>query len=165
MPAIPERQPIADSFGGVVLQVDEAFTLAPAPLTGAVQVASGDLVIRYAVPYLGKPHFSIVPGLIALDHGEMLTGEAAWDFLLHHSNLYPRADVIGYRNDGADEMIVVKLLDLAEPVQVLAYPDAAATRPVARIAALIAADTTGLPPRLLEYLPHYDSLEAWKHRE
>jgi hypothetical protein len=166
MPAIPERQPIGDPFDGVLLSAASGHVLAAAPLATAASVsAAGRLIVRYGLPYLGKPHLSIVPGLVALDYGDILTGEEAWDFLIHRSNLYPRADVVGYRNDGQDDMIVVKLLDLAEPVQVLVYPDDQAAQPLARVSALIAPATAAIPPRLLQYLPRYDSLEAWQQHE
>jgi hypothetical protein len=165
MPVIPERQPIADPFRGVVLRVDQTHLLARAPQPGTEVVASGDLIVRYAVQYLDKPHLAIVPGLIALDYGEIIRGEEAWDFLLNRSNLHPRADVVGYRNDGADEMIVVKLLDPVAPVQVLVYDAATDTQPIARVEALIADRTDDIAPRLLEYLPRFESLEAWQQRE
>jgi|SRR5690606_362569 len=165
MPAIPDRQPIADRFSGALLHINDAHLLARTPLAGTQTITAGELVVRYGVQYLGKPHLSIVPGLLALDYGEILTGEEAWEFLLHHSNLHPRADVIGYRNDGVDDMIVVKFLDLAAPVQVLVYADASATQPLARVRALIAEDTEAVPPRLLDYLPRYESLEAWQQYE
>jgi|FLYN01.1.fsa_nt_gi hypothetical protein len=160
--AIPERKPIQDTFNGVVLQVGQSQALALVAPAGAQVIASGNLTIRYGIRYLGKPHLAIVPGLVALDYGEMLTGEDAWNFLLKRSTLYPRADVLGYRNDGADEMIVVKLLDLAEPIDVYVYPDAAATVPCAHPIALIAPADVGAPTRLLEYLPRYDSVDDWQ---
>ena len=165
MPAIPERQPIADTFTGVVLRVDQTHLLAQTPQSGTEVVASGDLVVRYGVQYLDKPHLAIVPGLVALDYGEIITGEEAWGFLLYRSNLHPRADVVGYRNDGSDEMVVVKLLDPVAPVHMLIYSDTKAVQPIARVSALIADDTANIAPRLLEYLPRFESLEAWQHRE
>ena len=66
------------------------------------------MIVRYGVRFLGKPHLSVVPGLVAIDYGEMLIGEEAWIFLTKRSNLYPRAEVFGYRNDGHDDMITVK---------------------------------------------------------
>lgn len=162
MPAIPERQPVSDTFNGVVLQVGDSQALALTALGDAQVVAGGSLIVRYAIRYLGKPHLSIVPGLVALDYGDILMGEDAWNFLLKRSILYPRADVFGSRNDGADEMIVVKQLDLAEPIDVYVYPDASATIPCAHPIALIAPPAAELPPRLLEYLPRYDSLADWQ---
>jgi hypothetical protein len=163
--AIPERQPIGDTFSGVVLQIGERQALALAAQPGAPVVASGNLIVRYAIRYLGKPHLSIVPGLVALDYGDMLTGEEAWNFLFKRSVLYPRADVLGYRNDGVDEMVVVKQLDLAEPVDVYVYPEATATTPSAHPTALIAPDDAEVAPRLREYLPRYDAIEDWLSRE
>jgi hypothetical protein len=160
--AIPKRQPIGDPIDGFVLQVGNQQVLSQTPQAEAEVVASGSFIVRYAIPYLGKPHLAIVPGLVALDYGDILTGEAAWDFLFKRSVVHPRADVFGYRNDGADEMIVVKQLDLAEPVHVYVYQDAVAAIPRAHPKALIAPPDTDLPPRLLEYLPRYDTLENWQ---
>ncbi len=165
MPAIPERQPIGDPFTGVVLQIGEAQALALSASPGAEIIASGNLIVRYAILYLGKPHLSIIPGLVALDYGDILTGEDAWNFLLKRSSPYPRADVLGYRNDGADEMIAVKQLDLAQPVDVYVYTDDNATIPTANPTALIAPLDVALPPRLLDYLPRYDSVEDWQTHE
>lgn len=158
---IPERKPIADGFTGVVLEAGQAQALALCPHEGVEISASGDFVVRYGVPLLGKPHLSIVPGLLALDYGDMLTGEEAWHFLLKRSNLYPRADVLGYRNDGVDAMVAVKALDLAQPVQVLVYTDESATVPIAHPTALVAQETAHIAPRLLEYLPRYDTVDRW----
>jgi hypothetical protein len=158
---IPERNPVSDRFTGVVLQMGEDQVLAHAPLPGTQVILDGVLIVRYAVRYLGQP-LSIVPGLVALDYGDMLTGEAAWTFLLKHSNLHPRADVLGYRSDGQDDMVVVKKLDLAQPVEVLVYADTQATIPLARPVALITADTANVPQRILDYLPRYDSIADWQ---
>lgn len=152
---IPAREPIGDLISGVLLQDGDRQALAP-------QTGAEVFVLRYAVQYLGKPHLAIVPGLIALDYGEMLIGEAAWEFLLKRSNLHPRADVVGYRNDGKDEMVTVKVLDLAQPISVLVYADADATQPVAQLSAIIAHDDAGIPARALEYLPRYNTLTDWQ---
>lgn len=165
MPAIPERSPISDSFTGFVIQHNETQALATGTAPDVETVAQGTLIVRYAVQYLGKPHLSIVPGLIALDYGDMLTGETAWEFLLNRSNLYPRSDVIGYRNDGEDDMIPIKWLDLAQPVEVLVYADAEATKPIAHPTALIAPATAEVAPRLREYLPAFDSIADWLAHE
>ena len=163
--ALPARQPLGDRFEGYVLRTPQGrLALADAALTGDI-VARGSLIVRYAIPYLGKPHLMIVPGLVALDYGEMLTGDEAWEFLLRRSNLYPRADVVGYRNDGVDDMIAVKWLDLAQPIRVLVFADEQAAEPVAQPSALIAADTRLIAPRLLEYLPHYVTLADWEPHE
>jgi hypothetical protein len=159
---IPERAPIGDVFTGVILTLDAASALATEPQAGAEVLASGTFVARYGLRYLGKLHLSVVPGLVALDYGDFLTGEEAWDFLLKQSNLYPRSEVFGYRNDGADEMIVIKLLDISVPPEVLIYADTGAAQPLAKPTALIAPEGAVIPPRLTEYLPRYDSVDEWK---
>lgn len=176
MPDIPPREPVADSFTGSAISITttdtttgkttprQAVTTLPVAETDAQVIVSGGLIARYGVRLLGKPHLSIVPGLLALDYGDMLTGEAAWAFLLKNSNLYPRAEVVGYRDDGSDDMIAVKWLDLALTPQVLIYADEAATRPAARPEVLIAPADAVVPARLSEYLPRYESLAAWRNQ-
>ena len=161
---IPARQPIGDLFTGCVIQLAGSQVLALSAPEGVDVLFNGEMTIRYGIRFLGKPHLSIVPGLVAIDYGEMLTGEEAWTFLMKRSNLYPRAEVFGYRNDGRDDMIVVKNLDLALPVEVLAFPDENATVPIAKPTALIASDDeiANLSPRLLESLPRFATIAAWQ---
>ncbi|MFN8378754.1 MAG: hypothetical protein U0452_08790 [Anaerolineae bacterium] len=162
-PPIPERQPVADSFPGAVVQAgdQQALVLHPGP---APVLWVGPCVVRYGVRFLGKPHLSVVPGLLVMDYGEMLTGEAAWEFLTLHSNRYPRAEVFGYRNDGRDEMMRVRDLDLALTPEVLVYTDEKAVKPLARPVALIATadESAGLPLRLTAALPRWDTLKDWQ---
>jgi hypothetical protein len=144
---IPERIPIGDPFTGAVITARGVSLLAQQPPESAEILYSGAMIVRYGVRYLGKPHLSVVPGLVAIDYGDIVNGDAAWEFLLHRSNLYPRAE------------------DLALSPETLVYADAQATTPLARPVALIAASTEGLPPRLLEYLPRYASLQEWEAHE
>ena len=162
-PPIPERQPVGDPFSGGVVQAADRQALIGSPGPAALLVA-GPLILRYGIRFLGKPHLSIVPGLIVLDYGDMLTGEAAWDFVTQHSNRYPRAEVFGYRHDGRDDMMRVRDLDIALPPAVLAYLDDKATTPVARPSALIAlaGEAAALPERLVHALPLFDTLEDWQ---
>jgi hypothetical protein len=162
MPAIPERTPIGDVFTGSLLKADASFLLAPAPLPDAETIKSGELIVRYGVRYLGKPHRAIVPGLVALDYGDMLTDEDAWTFILTRSNLHPRADVLGYDNEGRDEMILVKQLDLALPFQVLVYEDTAAAAPLAEVEAYIGPPDEQTATRIREYLPRFNDLNEWR---
>lgn len=161
---IPERAPIGDPFDGAVIagpnDVQAVIDHAPAD---AVVLAAGKLIARYGIRYLGKPHLSIVPGLVAVDYGTLLTGEEGWNFLLHRSNLYPRAEVFGYRHDGRDEMVFVKQLDLALNFDVLIYTSSQATKPVARPSALIGTEEAlaRMPARLREALPHFATYADW----
>lgn len=167
---IPQRQPISDSFSGVLFLVETAtqtwgFLGLEAP--PGIAPHKKDFIIRYGVRYLGKPHISIVPGLVASDYGDMMVGEMAWGFIYKKGFAFPRADIIGYRNDGTDEMMTMKFLDIAIPPQVLVYPDEQATTPLMPITALIAPLDAAktFPPRLLDYLPRFDTIEDWNINE
>lgn len=159
---IPERSPIGDLFTGAIVQVGEAQVLTTISAATGRAIATGTFMIRYGLRLLGKLHVSIVPGLVVLDRGEMMTGEEAWDFLLKNSNLYPRSEVFGYKNDGTDDSIFIRSLDMAVAPEVLVYSDESAVKPIAKPAALIAPDVSGLPERLLHYLPRYPSLAEWQ---
>ena len=159
---IPEQNPIGDSFTGSIIQIGEAQVLSTVDSSVGEVVATGTFIVRYGLRFLGKLHISIVPGLVVLDRGEMMTGEEAWDFLLKSSNLYPRSEVFGYKNDGAEDMILIRNLDMAISPEVLAYAYTTSTKPIAKPTALIAPDTSGLSERLLSSLPHYASLAHWQ---
>lgn len=155
---IPARDPYGEIFSGVVIRHAGRILLTPGPAPDD-EVLARSVVIRYGVRYLEKHFLSLVPGLIALERGELFTGEDALDFVVKRSNLYPRTEVYGYRSDGADEMKTVKWLDVAEPLMVLAYANAAATSPVAEIDGL-AGPEGAFSARMLTALPRYDSLDA-----
>lgn len=159
---IPEQQPIGDVYSGSIIQVGDVQLLTSAGTTETGTIASGNFIIRYGLRFLGKLHISIVPGLLVLDYGEMLTGEEAWEFLLKQSNLYPRSEVMGYRNDGTEDMALIRTLDMAVPPEVLLYDTPTAIKPIAKPTALISPTTEHLPTRLLSYLPQYASLAEWQ---
>jgi hypothetical protein len=164
MAKIPPRNPVGDAFDGVLLRYATATLLATEPQDGADLVAQGGFTVRYGVRYEEKPALALVPGLLALDYGEMLTGDPMWDFMRTTHNRYPRADVLGYRSDGEDTMTVLKKLDFALPLAVLVYESVDATVPVGMADGLIAPDGVDLPARLTEALPPYPTLTAWAER-
>ncbi len=157
---IPPRQPIEDQFSGKVIAVGTQTAVATEEVSANV-TARGSFVIRYGVRFMGKPHIAIVPGLVAVDYGQILNGEAAWNFLIKRSNLYPRAEVFGVRNDGKDDMVYVKNLDFALPVAVLVYADAEAATPICNPDALITTLPDTIPERLKMYLPLFGNTEEW----
>ncbi len=164
----PKRYPINESLSGVVSRFDGAFFLSARVPPSAQPVLQGDFVLRYAIPYLYKPQWSIVPDLVVLDYGETMSGELAWDFLMKSSHLFPRSDVLGYRNDGIDDMIPFKQLDFDSPYDVFAYQKPSDSQPVALLSALIAGaedDRSAFPERLLRNLPRFPSLDDWLNRE
>lgn len=161
MKVIPERAPVCDHFTGVVLQAEGAQALVFAPQPGAEVIAAGEFIIRYGVRFLGKPEQYIIPGLVVMDYGDMLNGEEAWDFLWHRSNLHPRSEVVGQREDNHEDVVFFRNLDLSIPPRVLVYQDAWTAVPIAQPTAIIAADLTGIAPRLQEFLPCYPTVEEW----
>lgn len=132
--------------------------------SAAETLASGPLLLRYGLVCLETPQLCLVPELVVMEYGELLNGEAAWDFLLHHSNLHPRAEVLGRRDDGEEDQLRVSRLDLAQTPRVLVWPADSAGRatPVARPQALIADAADSLPGRLRQFLPLYPSLADWR---
>lgn len=161
--SIPARQPIGEPFSGWLLQHGTAYALSVTS-QGTV-IAQGDLTVRYGVRFAGKIHLSIVPGLLVLDYGEMLTGEEAWEFILKRSNRHPRAEIAGYRSDGADDLVMLRVLDLAAGVAALVFTDAEARVPLAQVSAVIAPADAALPRYLTEYLPRFASLEDWTNND
>lgn len=157
MTTVPPRIPNGDRFEGMLCRWQAVHVLSIAPIAQAETVAQG-MMLRYAARLLGKPFLSIVPAIVAIDYGDFLNGEDAWEFVLKRSNLYPRADVIGYRNDGVDDMIVVKKLDLALKPMVLAYAQDDDSHPAAEAVACIGAELA-FPQRATAFLPRFDSFE------
>lgn len=161
---IPDREPLGEAFKGALLLVNGKHLLSQQAVQSVPHLrvlAEGDLVVRYGVRFLEKHHRSIVPGLLALDYGDILTGERAWNFIYQRGSRYPRADVIGYTDLGEDEMLPLKVLDIDVPPQVLVYTDADATKPLAPVEAVISAGDVDLPSLMTAHLPRFDSLDAW----
>ena len=161
--AIPDRQPIADVIHGVIVRLGDTDLLASHPLETTETIAEGIFVIRYGIHFLGKPHIAIIPDMVVLDYGEMISGEDVWDFLVNDSNVHPRADVLGYRHDGHDEMLMVRDLDFGIPFAVYAYARADDTSPITELKAFISSQVDAVPERLLKYLPHYATLADWQN--
>ena len=159
------RQAVSDRLEGAILLVDgHALLTTDARFSGEL-LASGPLLLRYGLICLELPHLSIVPELVVLEYGEQLSGEAAWNFLLNHSNLHPRAEVLGRRDDGIEDQLRVSRLDLAQAPRVLAWrqADAENALPLASPSALITADLDALPQRLRQMLPCHASLDDWRN--
>ncbi len=160
--SLPERQPISDRVSAFVTRLDGQALLSPNRLDAGDIQAQGDLRLRYGVTYLGKPQFSIVPDLVVADYGEMLVGEAMWQFLMTRAHLYPRADACGLARDGRDEMVALKQLDFDYPFDAFVYREDSDRKPFARLSALIASERTPFPQRLLAQLPRFESVSAWR---
>jgi len=161
MPNLPQRLAIFDKFNGYLLQYGGHFVLSDKPLELFEIISDGKLTIRYGLQYLGKPQYCLIPDLIVADYGSGLNGEEAWDFLLHKSNLYPRADVLGYRHDGLDEMLVVKNLDLAIPPELVVFDNEDSKTALARTRFIITEQE--LPTRLQTHGTILPDSDTWKN--
>lgn len=157
-----EREPISERVSAVVTRVDDSSLLSCGCLEAGEVLAQGDLSLRYGITYIGKPQLSIVPDLVVADYGEMLVGEAMWQFLMKSAHLYPRADACGRSKDGVEEMVVLKQLDFDYPYDVFVYRMDSDRKPLTRLSALIASEKTQFPRRLLAHLPRFDSLNDWR---
>ncbi|MEO0563131.1 MAG: hypothetical protein AAF125_13565 [Chloroflexota bacterium] len=161
MADIPPRDPVGDLFDGVLLRYATATILARAFLPGTELIAEGRFTVRYGLRYTEKPGVSIVPGLLALDYGAMMTGEEMWDFLLARYGQYPRSEVFGFTNAGKDDMVVLKRLDFAAPLAVLVFGEDVATVPIGEATVLVTDAPGDLPGRLREAVPVFPSIDAW----
>ncbi len=163
MPTIPEPQLVGDELNAVLLHSDAGLVLALGDLPvdyppERIARPRGPLVVRYALAYLQREAW-IVPGLFASEYGAILLGRAAWDYALEHTNLHPRADLVGLRSDGRTDQVMLRQLDFGRPVAVLAYETSAARLPLGSLAAYWTdTDTPPLPDLLAEYLPCLDRL-------
>ena len=148
-----------------MLRLADATLLSSLAIPEAETLADGPLLLRYGLVCLETPQRCLVPELVVMEYGELLNGEAAWDFLLHHSNLHPRAEVFGRRDDGEEDMLRVSRLDLAQTPRVLVWRREAAgdAAPLAVAGAVVADEPAGLPERLRRFLPLYASLADWPH--
>jgi hypothetical protein len=158
----PEREPISERVSAAVTHIGGRALLSHSSLAAGDELAHGEFTLRYGITYLGKPQFSIVPDLVVADYGEMLAGEAMWQFLMQSAHLYPRADACGLDRDGNEEVVVLKQLDFDHPYDVFVYRKRKDRIPLARLSAIITSDQTQFPQRLLAHLPCFDSLDAWR---
>lgn len=147
---------------GYLLKVGDEHLLATHIIDNTEVIAHGELVVRYGIVYLGRSYLSIVPDLVAFDTGGGMNGEEAWDFLFNKSNLFPRADVLGFRDDGVDDMVTVKSLDLMYPLRVFVYDSATNTTPMAQIVGVISENAETIPTRLHEISKVYSSSDWQK---
>lgn len=159
-----QRLAISDRLVGRVVLLDGIPLLTTLPDAPGEVLAAGPLLLRYGLVCLETPQHCLVPELVVMEYGEQLNGEAAWDFLLRHSNLHPRAEVFGQRDDGFEDQLRVSRLDLAQAPCVLVWPLAAADalRPLARVTAIVCGEPDSLPDRPRQYLSLHAAFADWQ---
>ena len=62
-------------------------------------------------------------------------------------------------------MVALKQLDFDYPFDVFAYRQNQDICPLAKLSALVAEDQSAYPARLRQYLPRFESLNAWRRNE
>jgi hypothetical protein len=100
-------------------------------------LASGPMVVRYAIPMLYESHLAFVPAHVIAERGGELTGWPAWKFIFKRFELHPRAEVFGLRSDGKTDQLYLKTLDIAAPVRVYAYNSVSDSVPLAQVISLV----------------------------
>lgn len=113
-------------------------------------VMQGQIILRYGIDLLSQPH-TLVPGYFESENGYAKAGREAWEFIWAKFQLYPRADVIGLRDDGAAWSGYMRDLDFGEGPKILAYSDTEAMVSLGQITH-ISGDPSALPPLLAGYV-------------
>ena len=146
---------IQDQVEGVLWQQEHGVTLVVEQpdlvLKGRV-LSRGMIILRYAIPYQGPKHLSVVPSMFLSERGGMLVGWQGWNFIRNNYQLHQRAEIFGLQSDGETAQVFVRALDFATNPYVLAYQDTADEIPIAQINHLITQDTSAIPHLLVEIL-------------
>ncbi len=157
-PRIPQPQYLHESLIGALYQLPSGVLLvtgnAPPTLASFTPTNTGTLIFRYGISYLIPPLDALVPGLFVSERGVALVGREAWDYMLTHCQIHPRADVIGFRTNSGDSQVFLRELDWGRPPRVLAYTTPESRMPIAEPQAVFVGEASPpLPEMLLKYLP------------
>ncbi len=119
----------------------------------ATLLTQGDLIMRYAIPYLGMSHLSVIPSMFVSERGAVLVGWTGWNFGVGNYQLYPRAEFYGLRSDGEKAQAYLRELDFGADLRVLAYQKPDDLVPLTQVDFLIYAPSITPPPFLVQSLP------------
>jgi len=163
---IPKPEFLHESLEGALYTLPGGTLLIPGRPPAAIgdnaPIISGTIIFRYGISFLIPPQDALIPGLFVSERGAALTGREAWDFMLAHCQLYPRADVLGFRTNGGDSQVFLKQLDWGRAVRVLAYASLDNRMPAAEPAAMfIGEDAPPIPELLAKYLAVVSDLTAF----
>lgn len=123
-------------------------------LSGRV-LATGNLVLRYAIPLHGPRHLAVVPSVFVSEQGGLLFGQRAWRFMYKNYQLYPRAEIVGLQSDGDQVQVYLKELDFGDVARVLVYEAVERTLPLAQLDAIVMAANAAIqwPQLATEIIP------------
>lgn len=147
---------VQDTITGALWRGDGRVTLVSGqhePVLKGRVLHSGHLVLRYAIPFQGPRHLSVVPAIFVSEQGGMLYGLKAWRFMFQNYQLYPRAEVLGLQSDGEEVQVFMRELDLADTPRVLAYSAPTKTIPLATVQHILHDNNAKLPELAKSYLP------------
>ena len=159
MPKIPEPEYIYEIIEGSVYELPDAITLVvgkpTADLASYAPRIAGTVVLRYGISLQTPASHTIIPGLFVSERGVALVGREAWDFMLAHFQLYPRADVVGFRvSNGAPLQVFLRELDFGTPIRIFAYESVDISLPPAEITQVRIGQSAQLPELLTKYIDH-----------
>lgn len=123
---IPDPEFIHEMVNGAVYDLPEGSTLVlgtpHAEFASYAPSLSGMLVLRYGISLLSPNTQALIPGLFVSEKGVTLVGREAWDFIMEHFQLYPRADIVGIKAyGGAPLQVFLRELDFGAPICIIAY--------------------------------------------
>jgi hypothetical protein len=164
MPTIPDPVYFSEVVQGSLVVAEAAETgLAQAtlwlepPPTGAKILAAGTLHLRYgisfAAPSPNGQFDALIPGLFVSERGAALVGREAWQFMAEKFQLYPRADLVGWRASGKPDQVFLRALDWGRPARTFAYADNISMSPLAEVSAAVwgQTDPATMPDLFLRY--------------
>jgi hypothetical protein len=158
MARIPEPEYLHETLDGMVYDLPEGTTLMVGPpppvfASYAPRLAS-PLVLRYGIPLQTPASHALIPGLFVSERGVALVGQAAWTFMLDNFQLYPRADVIGFRaHNGTPLQVFLRELDFGAGIRLFAYESVDVTLTPAHIDYVqVNAAVVELPPLLTAFV-------------
>lgn len=126
-------------------------TLGDSEVEGKV-LAQGEVVVRYAIPFLARPQLAVVPCLFVSERGAILKSWQAWRFVHENFQLYPRAEIMGLQSNGDDAQVFLRELDFGSPSRVLAYASLEQRLPLGQVSRLIRKPGLSVPDVLAELL-------------
>lgn len=142
-----------EEINGAVWQQDSIIGLTIAPLQpphNTTILLAGNITLRYGVDILQSSHL-LIPGYFETENGAVKVGKAAWEFMWAKWQLYPRADVIGVREDGQPTSLWVRNLDFGESPRIVAYGNPESEAMLGIINRLDDSPDMDLPPLLERY--------------
>lgn len=156
--SIPEPEYITETVEGAVFDLPGGAVLVvgavPEALASRPARARGTLILRYGIPMNSPVAEPVIPGLMVGERGGALVGREAWEFMMNRFQMFPRADVVGFRPGGAEAQVFLRELDFGAQVRVYVFESTEARKALAEVTALFRGEgVPELPEMLTRHLP------------